>query len=166
MKNFYFTLEINLDNEHVRHQLDKQLKGLIGQDTMDFSVNSRFFSTSQACVDALQEDLTVKLDLLNVKKSKNPVVSINETNPVYINTPEDIAEFKKENPEFDLYLETWGDKELMRITFTAEEFEEDALPFIGDDSALMFRYSVREVEDDMNAPDGSLIIENLSSLTH
>jgi hypothetical protein len=133
---------------------------------MDFSVCSRFFGTSQACFSALNEDLNSKVDMLKVKDSKDAVTSINETNPVYSNTPEALAEFKKENPGFDSYLETWGDKELMRLTFTTEEFDEEQPPIISDDSALMFRYIMHEYEDDMKVPDGKTLIENASSMIH
>lgn len=166
IKNFYYSLEINLENEHVRAQLDKQLKGLINADTMDFSVNSRFFGTSQACFAALNEDLNAKVDMLKVKESKDTVTSINETNPIYTNPPEALAEFKKDNPNFDHYLETWGDKELMRLTFTTEEFDEEQPPIISDDSALMFRYVMHELEDDLLVPDGKTLVENASSLIH
>lgn len=166
MKNFYYTLEINLENEHVRAQLDKQLKGFINRDVIDFSVSSRIFGTSQACFTALNDDLNVKTDMLKVKDSKDTVTSINETNPIYSNEPDALAEFKKDNPEFDLYLETWGDKELMRLTFTTEEFDESQPPIISDDSALMFRYVMHEYEDEMVIPEGTTMIENASSLLH
>ena len=166
IKNYYYSLELNLENEHVRTQLDQQLSGLINRDTMDFSVNSRFFGSAQACFSALHDDMNVKVDMLKIKDSKDTVTSINETNPVYSNPPEQLEEFKKSNPEFDFYLETWGDKELMRLTFTTEEFDEDQPPIISDDSALMFRYVMHELDDDMNVPDGKTVIENASSMIH
>lgn len=166
IRNYYYTLEINLENDHVRTQLDKRFEGFINRDTTDFSVNSRIFNTHQACFTALSEDLNVKVDMLKVKDSNDIVTSINETNPIYSNTPEALAEFKKDNPDFDLYLETWGDKELMRLTFTTEEFDEEQPPIISDDKAMMFQYVIHEYEDDMNVPDGKIVMENASSMLH
>jgi hypothetical protein len=129
-------------------------------------VNSRFFNDSAACLNALHEDLTKKVDVLKVSKSKDAVTSINETNPIYSNSPEDLEKFKEENPEFDEYLESWGRNELVRITYTTEEFDEEQPPIINDESAMMFRYTIHELEDDIPVPDDKIFIDVASSTVH
>lgn len=54
----------------------------------------------------------------------------------------------------------------MRLTFTFEEFDEEQPPIISDDKALMFRYVMHEMEDDIHVPAGSFLIDGASSLIH
>lgn len=141
---------------------------MLPPDASELAINSRFFTDSQSCFDALNADLSEKVELLEIKKIKTgTVTSINETNPIYTNTPEALEEFKKEHPEFDEYLETWNPHELMRLTYTTEEFDdEERVPILDDEKALMFRYVLHELEDDLLVPEGKLYIENASSLVH
>lgn len=130
------------------------------------SVNSRFFTDTQACFSALHEDMNLKAKILNVASMSVPVTSVNETNPRYTNSPELIEEFKQEHPEFLAYLETWGQDELMRLTFTTEEFESEEPPMFTDDKALMFRYVMHQLDDDLNVPDGKYVFDNVSTMLH
>jgi hypothetical protein len=168
MLNYYYSLELNLDNDHVKTKLLKQLGGLIPPNVTEFSLNSRFFLDSQACFDALNDDLESKIDLLDIRhasKLGTNVIAINETNPIYMNSPEDIAEHKKTNPGFNEYLETWGENELVRLTYTTETVDENVEepPLLDDEKALLFRYTMHELEDDLKVPEGKTFIENSSS---
>lgn len=159
-------MELNLENEHVKARLAKKLKGFVTPDALDFSVNSRFFSDSQSCFHALHDDMNLKAGLLEVTESPVPVISINETNPLYTNPPELIDEYKEKQPGFDAYLSTWGENELMRLTFTTEEFEEGTPPLFADDKALMFRYVMHELDDDLQVPDGKFVFDSVSTMLH
>lgn len=168
IKNYYFSLELNLENEHVKKQLEEKLTGLITADALDVSVNSRFFTDTHACFSALHDDMNLKAKILNVAELPIPVTSVNETNPLFTNSPELIEEFKKKHPEFSAYLASWGQDELMRLTFTTEEFEpdDDALPLFTDEKALMFRYVMHQLDDDLAVPDGKYVFENISTMLH
>lgn len=135
-------------------------------DTTEMVVNSRFYNDASSCLEAMNADLNTKYDFFEVTKVKEAVVSINEQNPLFTNPPEAIEEFKAEHPEFEEYLDTWGEQEVARITFTTEEFEEDEPPIITEDDALLFRYTMHVFEDDMEVPDGSNIIYTASSAIH
>lgn len=132
------------------------------------SVNSRFFTDTHACFSALHDDMNLKARMLNVAELPTPVTSVNETNPRYTNPPELIEEFKEKHPEFTAYLETWGQDELMRLTFTTEEFDADdeTPPMFEDDKALMFRYVMHQLDDDLDVPDGKYVFENVSTMLH
>lgn len=166
MLNFYYSLEINLDNEHVKEKLAPALKDLISSSTNNLVLRSRFFNTTTECFDVLHEDLNSKIEVLKIKEMQEVITSINETNPTYRAPPEKIDELMQNDPEFSEYSETWAEDELMRLTYTTEEFDEDELPFINDDKALMFRYVMHEFNDGLDAPEEKLVIENASSVLH
>lgn len=166
MLNFYYSVEINLDNEHVKEKLAPALKDLVSSSTNNIVLRSRFFNTTNECFDVLHQDLNSKIEVLKIKEMSEVITSINETNPTYRAPQEKIDELKQNDPDFDEYSETWGEDELMRLTYTTEEFDEDELPFISDDKALMFRYVMHEFDDDMAAPEEKLVMENASSVLH
>lgn len=146
----------------------KQINGLLTPNAAEFIVSSRFFANSEACFKALNEDLNDKVRVLKIKDVTETVTSLSETNPIHTNTKEALEAFKKEHPDFDQYLETWNPNELVRLTFTTEEFDEDSdtAPIISDDRALLFRYVMHELDDDLLVPKGKLYIENASSMLH
>lgn len=161
MKNFYYCLELNLENDYIKTKLNEKLGGLLTIDSSELAVNSRFFGDTDSCFEALDRDLNSKVELLGVKQLKTgtgTLTSINETNPIHSNTPEAIEEYKKENPDYDEYLETWDDNEMMRLTFTTEEFDEERPPVITDEKAMLFRYTMVALEDEMVIPEGKTFV--------
>lgn len=166
MRNYYYSFEINLENPHIREHLKGTIVDIAGDDITELNVNSRLFNDSAACLEALHTDLNRKVELLKISKSKNAVTSINETNPMHSNSAEDLEKFKKENPEFTDYLDTWGDDEVVRMTYTTEEFDEEAPPIINDEHAMIFRYIIHEFEDYIEVPEGKMYIDINSSVVH
>ena len=166
MRNYYYSFEINLENPHIREHLKGSITDLTGDDITELNVNSRLFNDAAACLEALHADLNKKVEVLKISKSKDAVTSINETNPAHSNSAEDLEKFVEEHPEYNEYLETWAEDEVVRLTYTTEEFDEETPPIINDEHAMIFRYIIHEFEDHIEVPEGKTFIDLQSSVLH
>ena len=165
MKNYYYCLDINLQNETVMKYMhnDKLINNNLNN---TLSIVSRYFTSREIASKSLEEDMFKKTELFHIGKLSLPVVALNESNPHYQNTIEDLNEARANNSQLDQYLDTWNEGEISRIICTTESFDEDSFPICEDESAIIFRYILREFEDDFEVPNGLMISSLVSTHIH
>ena len=167
MKNYYYCLDLNLQNSTVKKYLQNNKSGKLScnndSNTM-MTIVSRYFTDRNCAVESLQNDMYEKTTLLKINKIF--AIALNETNPHYTNPKEELEKARMENPELENYLDTWEEGEISRLTCTSESIEDDEFPICEDKAAIIFKYSLMEFEDDFKVPYGLLLTPFESTAIH